>query len=360
MGSNDLEISIQGNNYEDLARVTDQLAGELQTLKGLENLNSEVTMVIPTLSITPDLNKAAALGFSSDQIDREYSLLMQGDNVDGVDANLNGVSYPVYISGVGQKLSGVSEAQAIKVGWPESVALGDVADVQIIQKPTHISHADTKLSAKITGIITAKDVGGVNSKIQSKIDKLPSHPGVEVKMWGVSEEMKSTFNRMGIAIIVAILISFLIVALMMRSIVNPIIIMFSLPLASIGALLGLLISGHTIGVSALMGMLMLVGIVLTNAIVLVALVEQLRRGGKDTHDALMEGGRTRLRPILMTAMTTIFAMVPLALGVGSSTILAAELAVVVIGGLFSSTLLTLVVIPVTYSVVDGWRQSRKK
>jgi len=147
---------------------------------------------------------------------------------------------------------------------------------------------------------------------------------------------------------------------MMRSIVNPLIIMVSLPLASIGALLGLLIGGHTVGVSAMMGMLMLVGIVLTNAIVLIALVEQLRKGGMSTNDALIQGGRTRLRPILMTALTTIFAMVPLALGVGSGTLLAAELAVVVVGGLCSSTLLTLVVIPVIYSLVDGLRHRKAK
>jgi HAE1 family hydrophobic/amphiphilic exporter-1 len=136
--------------------------------------------------------------------------------------------------------------------------------------------------------------------------------------------------------------------------------MVSLPLASIGALLGLLISGNTLGVSGMMGVLMLVGIVLTNAIVLIALVEQLRKGGMSTNDALVQGGKTRLRPILMTALTTIFAMVPLALGVGSGTLLAAELAVVVIGGLFSSTLLTLVVIPVIYSLVDGLRHRKAK
>ena len=134
--------------------------------------------------------------------------------------------------------------------------------------------------------------------------------------------------------------------------------MFTLPLASIGALLGLLISGNTLGMSAMMGMLMLVGIVLTNAIVLVSLVEHLRKGGMSVNEALMEGGRTRIRPILMTALTTIFAMVPLALGVGSGTLLAAELAVVVIGGMFSSTLLTLLVIPVLYSLVHGRRKQK--
>ena len=132
--------------------------------------------------------------------------------------------------------------------------------------------------------------------------------------------------------------------------------MISLPLASIGALLGLLIAGQPIGASGMMGMLMLVGIVLTNAIVLITCVEQLRKGGMNSHDALVEAGRIRLRPILMTALTTMVAMLPLALGLGEGTVMSAELAVVVIGGLFTSTILTLLVIPVIYSLFSRLRR----
>jgi len=165
------------------------------------------------------------------------------------------------------------------------------------------------------------------------------------------EQMGDTFSSMFIAIIVAIIIVFLIVMLMMRSIYNPLIIMVSLPLAFIGSVPALLVSGYTLGVSALMGLLMLVGIVLTNAIVLVSMVEQLRKNDLSTQDALIEGGKTRLRPILMTALTTILAMIPMAVSVSSGTMLTAELAVVVIGGMVSSTFLTLFVIPAIYSLV---------
>jgi HAE1 family hydrophobic/amphiphilic exporter-1 len=150
-------------------------------------------------------------------------------------------------------------------------------------------------------------------------------------------------------------LAYIVIVVTFRSFLNPLIIMVSLPLASVGALVGLLVTGHPLGVSALMGILMLVGIVLANAIVLIALVEQLQKKGLNTHDALVEGGRTRLRPILITALTTMLAMLPLALGLGAGTLLAAELAVVVIGGLFSSTLLTLLVVPVVYSIAEGLR-----
>ncbi len=360
----DLNISIQGTNQNDIASTTGQLLTQLQGVKGLANVESDLTTTVQRLNIVPDPAKMAALGLSPDQqqqLQQEFYLLMMGNTLPNEVANIGNESYPLYIKGVANGLGNeTTMANALRIGWPQSVALGNVSNVTLLQMPTHISHTDLALSATITGTITDKDVGGVNRVAQEKINALPAQPGVQVKMAGVAEEMASTFSHMGIAIIAAIIIAFLIVAFMMRSIVNPLIIMVSLPLASIGALLGLLITGNTIGVSAMMGMLMLVGIVLTNAIVLIALVEQLRKSGMSTYDSLVQGGQTRLRPILMTALTTIFAMIPLALGVGSGTLLAAELAVVVIGGLFSSTLLTLVVIPVIYSLVDGLRRRRAR
>ena len=363
-GFSDLNISVQGQNQNDIANTTGQLFAQLQGVKGLANLESDITMVVPKLSIEFNSSKVAALGLTpaqQQQLQQEFYLLMIGNTTgNSTKVIIGNESYPIFVKGVASGLGNVTEADSMRIGWPQAITLDKVADVTLTDVPTHISHTDLALSATITGAITEKDVGGVNRVVQEKINALPSNPGVEVKMAGVAEEMASTFSRMGIAIIAAIVIAFLIVAFMMRSIINPLIIMVSLPLASIGALLGLLITGHTIGVSAMMGMLMLVGIVLTNAIVLIALVEQLRKSGMSTYEALVQGGQTRLRPILMTALTTIFAMIPLALGVGSGTLLAAELAVVVIGGLFSSTLLTLLVIPVIYSLVDGLRRRRAR
>jgi len=359
MGFSGVDISIQGEDPDAIAQTTSELYTRLGGVKGLANLESELTMVVPKLDIAISDSKVAALGLSPEQkqrLQQEVYLLKMGGNVPGVEVNINGASHPVFIKGVAKGLSGIEEAETLRISWPHSVALEDVADVALLQRPTHISHTDLKLSATIRGAITEKDVGAVNRAIQGKINDLSAHEGVEVKMGGVAEEMSSTFSRMGIAIIAAIFISFVVVVVMMRSVLNPLIIMVSLPLASIGAFLGLLIGGYTLGVSGMMGMLMLVGIVLTNAIVLIAVVEQLRQGGMNTYDALVQGGQTRLRPILMTALTTIFAMVPLALGVGSGTVIAAELAVVVIGGLFSSTLLTLLVIPVLYSLTERLRR----
>jgi HAE1 family hydrophobic/amphiphilic exporter-1 len=140
------------------------------------------------------------------------------------------------------------------------------------------------------------------------------------------------------------------------SLVTPFVILFSLPLATIGAFPALYLTGRPIGVSALIGFLMLIGIVVTNAIVLLDFVERLRREGMATDEALIEGGKTRVRPILMTAIATMLALLPLAAGFTEGSIIAAELGTVVIGGLFSSTFLTLIVVPVVYSLVDGLRR----
>jgi HAE1 family hydrophobic/amphiphilic exporter-1 len=353
IASSGINLSIQGQNHNDVARVTTELVDKLKGVKGLTNLNNDLTTVTPKLNIAIDPAKVASSALTPPQVQQlqqEFYLLMIGGTLPSKTVTLDSVAYPIYLDGISADLNSVQQAQALKIGYPKSMALGDIAGVTLQELPSRVSRTDTVLSASITASVTEKNVGAVNQAIQKQIDALAPHPGVDVKMAGVAEQMNETLSRMSIAILIAILIVFVVVILMMRSIRNPLLIMVSLPLASIGAFIGLAISRYTLSVSAMMGLLMLVGIVLTNAIVLVSLVEQLRKSGLSTRDALIEGGKTRLRPILMTALCTIFAMVPIAAGLGSGSMFTAELAIVVIGGLFSSTLLTLFVIPVIYSL----------
>ena len=353
IGGAAVSLSVQGKNQDEVASVTSQLMEKLKGVKGIADLTSDITTVVPKLNIVPDTTKVMSAGLSMEQMtqmQQEFYLLMVGATLPNSSLQSANTQYSIYLKGMAQDLTGVDEAKAIRIGFPKSVALGDVAAISVQNIASHIGHTDTTLSASVKANITDKNVGAVNRSIQKVIDALPAHPGVEIKAAGIAEQMNETFTKMGIAIIIAIVIVFRIVILMMRSIRNPLMIMASLPLAVIGAFIGLALSGYTLSVSAMMGLLMLVGIVLTNAIVLVTLVEELRKSGKSIHEALLEGGKTRLRPILMTALTTIFAMVPMAVGWGAGTMLTAELAVVVIGGLFSSTLLTLLVIPAIYSL----------
>ncbi|OGO05522.1 MAG: hypothetical protein A2Y60_03855 [Chloroflexi bacterium RBG_13_54_9] len=356
MGSG-VNISIRGESYEDIATTAQQLLSELEDMAGIADLEVDITSVEPKLDITPDSRKLMTSGLPPEQlqqIQNEFFLMRMGGTV--AQANLEGRTYEVFLKGIAQDLDSAEMARELRVGWPKSVALGDIAAVDLGEQPTSIQRIDQKLAASITASITEEDVGAVNTEVQKKINALSLPSEVEVTMGGMAEMMGESFSSMFIAIIVAIVLAYAVVVVTFRSFLTPLIIMASLPLASIGALLGLLVTGRPLGISALMGILMLVGVVLTNAIVLIALVEQLSKRGMSTYDALIEGGRTRLRPILMTALATMLAMFPLALGLGEGTIMAAELAVVVIGGLFSSTLLTLLVIPVIYSFVEGVRR----
>jgi HAE1 family hydrophobic/amphiphilic exporter-1 len=223
-----------------------------------------------------------------------------------------------------------------------------------------ITRIDEAPAASISAEIADANTGQVSQDVQAEIDALVADgsipEGVDVRLAGVTQQQNEAFGGLFVSMGVAILVVYVAMVLTFNSLITPFIILFSLPLATIGAFPALLLTGRPIGVSALIGFLMLIGIVVTNAIVLLDLVERLRAEGMSTREALIEGGRTRVRPILMTAIATILALLPLAAGFNQGSIIAAELGTVVIGGLFSSTFLTLIVIPVIYSLVDGVRQ----
>jgi len=359
MGGSSLDISIRGDNYDDVAVLSNRLLTELEGIDGLAEIKLSIPNTEARLDITPDMTRIMSSGLpvtQLQQLQQEFMLMMIGGTVS--EANIDGITHEIFLKGIAENLDSVETVKTLRIGYPQSVAIGDIATVKLDQHPDSVMRIDEKLAASISGLITAKDIGAVTQAVQEKIDSLPEIPGVEATMGGISEMMNESFSGMFISTLIAIVLAYLVLVVSFRSFLIPVIIMISLPLAVIGALLGLLIAGQTMGLSALMGVLMLVGIVLTNAIVLVSSVEQLRKKGFGAYDALIEGGRTRLRPILMTAITTMVAMLPLALGLGEGTVMSVELAVVVIGGLFTSTLLTLLVIPVIYSLVNRLRPTK--
>ena len=215
-----------------------------------------------------------------------------------------------------------------------------------------ISHYNGDRSATITGTITSDDAGAVGRDLQRRIDALERPPGVEVNTGGIFDQIAEGFADVFQAIAIGIALVYLVMVASLGSLRSPFVIVMSLPLALVGALAALFLTGRTLSLSAMMGLLLLIGVVVTNAIVLIVFVEQLRERGLGVYEALIEGSRVRLRPILMTAFTTTFALLPLATFAGETGgIIGAELATVVIGGLASSTFLTLIVVPVIYMIV---------
>ncbi len=224
-----------------------------------------------------------------------------------------------------------------------------------------LSRSKGEYYATVSGKIIGDDISKVTSEIDKEIDKLDLPKGVTVGVAGVAADMNETFTQLGVAMIAAIAIVYFILVVTFGEGIAPLAILFSLPFAVIGSFVGLLIAGETISVSVMMGLLMLIGIIVTNAIVLVDRIVRMERSGMGMREAILEAGATRLRPILMTAIATIGALVPLAMGTGGGGLISKGLAITVIGGLTSSTLLTLIIVPIVYEILSKlFKKNRKE
>ena len=348
-----LEVSVTGNNYSDISSVTLLLMDELETVEGVENVTSNVSEARDEIVVNVDPGRAASIGLSAQQVAFQVNQFFVGQSVTRVQTEDGPVDVVLRVDSTG--VSDIESVSALAIAGPLGASsLGEVAEVEILPGPVTITRTDGLRSASITGSITSDDAQAVGIAVQEKIDRLNLPPGIEVTSGGVFAQIAEGFQTIFLAMAVGIALVYLVMVASLGSLRNPFVIVTSLPLAIIGAMFALLITGRSLGLPAMMGLLMLIGIVVTNAVVLISFVEQLRqRRGLSVYDALMEGGRIRLRPILMTAITTSIALLPLATFVeDEGGIIGAQLATVVIGGLVSSTILTLVVVPVVYTLMN--------
>lgn len=354
--SNSISVVISAADPAVVASTADAVFAALEDEPGLTNVASDLVKATPEVQVRVDPNRSLLVGLTAAQVGGEIRNALTSQPVGRVQF-AGGDPMALVVRLDPDRLTSVADLQALPVGTTTKVPLGTIADVAQTDVQGRITRIDEAPSATISGEITSGDTGATSVAIQATIDALRADgaipPSADVSLGGVTAQQAEAFGGLFAAMGVAILLVYLMMVLAFDSLVTPFIILFSLPLAAIGAFPALLLTGRPIGLSALIGFLMLIGIVVTNAIVLLDLVERLRADGHSTRDALIEGGRTRIRPILMTAIATILALVPLAAGFNEGSIIAAELGTVVIGGLLTSTLLTLLVVPVVYSLVDG-------
>lgn len=246
-------------------------------------------------------------------------------------------------------------------GKSKKVSLSSVADVSKTTVSPEVQQRDGQQSATVSLTPTGDNLSAVNTDVKDALDSLDLPSGADTELGGVSSDQADAFSQLGLALLVAVAIVFVVMVATFKSLIQPVILLVSVPFAAVGALLALVLTGTPLGVPALIGLLMLVGIVVTNAIVLIDLVNHYRAQGASVDEALIDGSRRRLRPILMTAVATIFALAPMALGVtGGGVFISQPLAIVVIGGLISSTLLTLILVPVLYRLIEGRRERKAR
>ncbi len=352
----ELQVTVTGPNYSDIAAYARRLEAEIRSMDHVVNVSNNASEARDEVVVRIDPRRAGQYGISAASGGSQVNRYLVGQAVTEVE--LDGVTMDVVVRGDPGDADDIEKLKELPLfssapGQAGVVKLGAISDIAVEETPVTISHYNGDRSATITGTITTDDAGAVGRELQRRIDALERPPGVEVNTGGIFDQIAEGFADVFQAIAIGIALVYLVMVASLGSLRSPFVIVMSLPLALAGALTALFLTGRTLSLSAMMGLLLLIGVVVTNAIVLIVFVEQLReRGTATVYEALIEGSRVRLRPILMTAFTTTFALLPLAaFGGQDGGIIGAELATVVIGGLVSSTFLTLIVVPVVYTIV---------
>lgn len=362
-GMSNMEVRVSAADPLVLKQANDIVLRRVQTVDGLANVTSNLSEGRPSATVVIDQAKAAAAGVSPATLSQYMTLVLNGYPLGTVPTPAGVLPAQIMIKQITlPPIPGAVGRLLLKLPVPGTngmVPLGSIATVAEIKAPVQVTHVDGARTASITATPVNNNIGAASTAVTKAMNGVKLPAGATWELAGATQMTNEVFRTLGVAMLVAILLVYIIMVATFRSLLNPLILLVSIPFAAVGAVILLLLTGTSLGMPSLIGLLMLIGIVVTNAIVLLDLVEQFRRKGMDARTAVIEGGRRRLRPILMTAVATILALIPMALGVGGKGgFLSTPLAVVVIGGLFTSTFLTLILVPVLYLALDRLRPKR--
>ncbi|TDF92595.1 efflux RND transporter permease subunit [Paenibacillus piri] len=350
--SEDFAYLLKGDDLNQLvagAELVKQKMKEFPELKDVkDSLNEKKIQVV----VSVDQNKARVYGLSSAQISETVRLWLAEAAIG--DIKFDNVTFTTKVMVDDEFKNSMDKLGRINMTTSTGavVALNDIAKIRQVEAPAAITREMQEQYVKVTAKIDSKDKGGVSTKVTEALKSVEIPGGIRTQVQGVNEDIQESFGQMVVAMGAAIFIVYLVMVIAFGNASAPFVILFSLPLAAIGGFLGLLVARESINITSLIGFLMLIGVVVTNAIVLIDRVQQLRNDGVEVREALMKAGMTRLRPIIMTAGATVLSLLPLGLGFSEGSLISKGLAVVVIGGLITSTVLTLVVVPVVYEIIE--------
>ncbi|MDO5753665.1 efflux RND transporter permease subunit [Arthrobacter sp.] len=358
--STTVDITVKATTGQELQDASDVLVKAMTGLPGSQSVQSNLSGTQPVVQVSVDRAKAVAAGLDEQQITGLLAATVSP--IPGGTVRIDTTDYKVQI-GTGTQFDSVAALAAAQIPTAGGlVPLSAVATVAEVQSPLTITSSNAQRTATISVTPEGNALGSLSGEVQKKLDETTLPAGVIADIGGAATQQAESFSQLGLAMLAAIAIVYVIMVATFKSLIQPLILLVSIPFAATGAIGLLLITGVPLGLPSLIGMLMLVGIVVTNAIVLIDLINQYRQPADDrpamnVADAIEHGARQRLRPILMTALATIFALTPMALGVtGGGGFISQPLAIVVVGGLVSSTALTLVLVPVLYRLVEGRKE----
>ena len=358
--SSQMQVDVRAGDPATLQVASDQVLAALSKVTGLAQLASNLVVSKPQYQLVPT-DRLAASGLNIQTLAAFVAQSVNGQVA--TQANLPQGTMTVRV-----KLPpGTADTAASLASLPVATAFGivplsTIATIQEVTGPQTVNRVNGALDATITGTITANDTRAVQSSVTNALNGVKLPAGTSLSTGGVFAQLSTVLTQFALALLAAIGLVYLIMVATFRSLLKPLVLLVAIPFAATGAIIALVVTNTSLSLPGLIGILMLTGIVVTNAIVLLDLIEQYRDRGLTLHDAIIEGGRHRLRPILMTAFATMLALVPLAViggggGIGGAFI-SGPLAIVVIGGLFTSTVLTLVLVPVLYSLVSRFASRR--
>ena len=347
-----ITVILKGDDLEVLRRLAEEVAGRVRQVPGTRDVDYGLAQGQPEVQVRVNRDKAAAYGLGLAQVASTVRTAISGQVATRY--RVGGDEIDVRVRLQPESRRDLRDLENLVVASPlgVQVPLREVAGLVVARGPVTISREGQSRIVTVTAGLAGRPLGAAMRDVRRSLADLRLPPGYALEYGGENKEMMEAFASLGLALVLAVFLVYMIMAAQFESLLYPFVIMFSVPLAFVGVIWGLALTRRTLNVPSFMGVIMLVGIVVNNAIVLVDYINILRRRGMGRDEAVLKAGPTRLRPILMTTLTTVLAMLPLALGLGESGEAQAPMATVVIGGLTLSTLLTLVVVPVVYTIFD--------
>ncbi len=353
--STPLEIEVSSTDLDDIELVAGQLVAQMEQSATFGDIESSLQSGYPEIQIHFDQERTAALGLTVPDIANRVVAKVRGDVPTEFTWRDRKVDIRVRVGEDERNSEDDIKNLVVNPEEVRQVRLSTVADVEVGIGPADIQRIGQQRVAIISANVLSGDLGDAAEEVRAYLENIPNPLGTKTKVGGQNEEMEASFASLQFALALALIMVYLVMASLFESLLHPFVIMFTVPLAGVGAVFGLWVTGTGVSVVVFIGLILLVGIVVNNAIVLIDRVNSLRAEGHSKHDAIVTGANQRLRPILMTTLTTILGLLPMAIGLGEAAELRTPMAITVIGGLSVSTLLTLIVIPVVYDLVDRKR-----
>ncbi|WP_373893939.1 efflux RND transporter permease subunit [Virgibacillus sp. CBA3643] len=347
-----IQIQLNGPEHEVLRELSGDVVDTISSVDGVFNPTSAADEAVPQLNIDINDDEAAMYGLNQEQILGQVQMQFNGQVA--TQYNEAGDELDVSMIYPEEERSTINDLEDMKIQSPtgSEVPLQEVASFEQIEGPVALLRENQQPQMNVTSAISGRDLGSVVGDIETALDDMNLPEGYSYNMGGQAEDMADAFSQLALALVFSIFLVYAVMAIQFENFLYPLIIMFALPTTVVGVMLGFLVTGLPLSAVAFIGLIMLAGIVVNNSIVLVDYMNILRRKGMEKYEAIIEAGRSRLRPILMTTLTTVLAMVPIALALGEGAELQQPLAVTIIFGLSVSSMFTLLLIPVVYSLFD--------